>query len=319
MRAVGEVNGAGLAPLVHVALVAVSVEEADAGELHLARPPPVGRPRRHRRLRALVLDTERPRLLAGDVTEVAPHDLAGRPRRHHAPRVEPHRLVAQPLDAPEIVGDEDDRFPPRLELLDLPHALVLERLVADGEHFVDEEDVGIHGDGDGEAEPHVHARRVGLHRAVDEDLETGEGHDLVEALPDLGPGEPEEDPVDVDVLPARELGMEAGPQLDEGGDAPGDGHRAQGGLEDAADDLEEGRLAGAVRADDPDHAPAWKHEAHVAERPHLLAREQAPGPAAHEEVLDRPDLAVAVEAEPLGHPLEPDGRVTGSAPTHGPS
>ena len=41
--------------------------------------------------------------------------------------------------------------------------------------------VGVDVDGHGEAEPHVHARRVVLHLLVDELLELGEGDDLVEA------------------------------------------------------------------------------------------------------------------------------------------
>ena len=77
-------------------------------------------------------------------------------------------------------------LPRGLELLDLAHAPVLEGLVPDGQHLVDQEDVGVHRDRDREAEPHVHPRRVGLDGAVDEGLEPGEGDDLVEPRPDLG-------------------------------------------------------------------------------------------------------------------------------------
>ena len=61
-------------------------------------------------------------------------------------------------------------------------ALALERLVADREHLVDEQHVGIDVDGDCEAEAHVHARRVVLHLLVDEPLELGELDDVVEPL-----------------------------------------------------------------------------------------------------------------------------------------
>ena len=53
--------------------------------------------------------------------------------------------------------------------------------VADGEHLVDEQHVGIDVNRHREAEPHVHAGRVGLHRRVDEVLQLGELDDLVEA------------------------------------------------------------------------------------------------------------------------------------------
>ena len=57
--------------------------------------------------------------------------------------------------------------------------------VADREHLVDEQDVGLEVGGDGEAEAHLHAARVELHLAVDGVLELGELDDLVEASRDL--------------------------------------------------------------------------------------------------------------------------------------
>jgi hypothetical protein len=47
---------------------------------------------------------------------------------------------------------------------------VREALVADRQHLVDQQHVGIDVDGHGEAEAHVHAGRVGLDRRVDEVL-----------------------------------------------------------------------------------------------------------------------------------------------------
>ena len=73
-------------------------------------------------------------------------------------------------------------LPRRLNSRELVEALVREAFVADGEHLVDEQHLGIDVDRDGEPEAHVHARRVGLHRRVDELLHLGELDDLVEAL-----------------------------------------------------------------------------------------------------------------------------------------
>ena len=78
--------------------------------------------------------------------------------------------------------DEQDRLAAAPELGELVEALVREAFVADGEHFVDEQDVGVDVNGDGEAEAHVHPGRVRLHRRVDELGELGELDDLVEAL-----------------------------------------------------------------------------------------------------------------------------------------
>ena len=78
------------------------------------------------------------------------------------------------------MADQDDRAALLLEGADLVHALALERLVADGEHLVDEQQVGVDVDGDGERQPDVHARRVELHLGVDELLDAGEVDDRVE-------------------------------------------------------------------------------------------------------------------------------------------
>ena len=62
----------------------------------------------------------------------------------------------------------------------LAQAFLLERGVADGQHLVDQQDLGLEMGGDGEAEPHVHAAGVALDRRVEELLDLGEGDDLVE-------------------------------------------------------------------------------------------------------------------------------------------
>ena len=67
------------------------------------------------------------------------------------------------------------------EVLHAAEAAPLELRVADREHLVDEQDLGLEVRGDREREPHVHAARVALHRRVDELLDPGELDDLVEA------------------------------------------------------------------------------------------------------------------------------------------
>ena len=70
--------------------------------------------------------------------------------------------------------------PVPLELLHPPEALLLELGVADREHLVDEQDLGLEVRGDRERQAHVHAARVALHGRVEELLEPGELDDLVE-------------------------------------------------------------------------------------------------------------------------------------------
>ncbi len=139
--------------------------------------------------------------------------------RERAALVQPERFVAEPLDQVERVRHEQDRLAAAAELGKLVEALVGEALVADCEHFVDQQHVGIDVDRDRKPEAHVHPRGVGLHRRVDEFLQLGEVDDLVEPLLDLASGEAEHDAVDEDVLASRDLGVKAGAQLDERGDA----------------------------------------------------------------------------------------------------
>ena len=148
------------------------------------------------------------------------------------------------------MGHDQDGLAAPPELADLVQALPREGLVADGEDLVDEEDVGVDVDRHGKPEPRVHARRVGLDRRVDEALHLREGHDVVEALLDLAPGEAEHDPVDRHVLAAADLGMEAGSQLDQGGHAALHREAATGRLRYAGEELQECGLPRAVLADD---------------------------------------------------------------------
>ena len=97
-------------------------------------------------------------------------------------------MGAEPLDRLEVVADEEDRAALRAHVVHLAEALLLERGVADREHLVDEEDLGLEVRGDGEREAQVHAARVALHRRVDEPLDLGERDDLVELRDDLARG-----------------------------------------------------------------------------------------------------------------------------------
>ena len=73
------------------------------------------------------------------------------------------------------------------DVLHLAQALLLERGVADGEHFVDDQDLRLQVGGHRESQPHVHPAGVALDRRVEELLDLGEVDDLVELAPDLRP------------------------------------------------------------------------------------------------------------------------------------
>src|SRR5688572_17899999 len=124
----------------------------------------------------------------------------------------------------------------------------------------------------GEREPQVHAARVALDGGVDEALDLREGDDLVELPRDLGATHAEDRAVEVDVLAPGELLVEAGADLEQRPDAPGDVDPARGRRGDAREHLQQRALAGAVVADDAERLASRDLEVDVAQGPELLAR-----------------------------------------------
>src|SRR5262249_18758269 len=168
---------------------------------------------------------------------------------------------------------------------------------------VEEEKVGPDGTRHGEAEAGVHARRVALHRRVEEVLELRERHDRVELGADLGAAHAKDRAVEVDVLPPGQIGVEAGADLDQRRQPALDRQLPPRGHEDPAQVLEQRALAGAVVADDAERLPFVDAEADVAQGPELLAPERAGDRALDERgdeiaqrVVDLPLLELLVQA-----------------------
>src|SRR5690606_13590287 len=82
--------------------------------------------------------------------------------------------------------------------------------------------------------------------------------------------------VEVHVVPAGQLRMEPGTQLQHRVGTTVDDDLATGGLEHARHELEQRALAGAVAPEHAERLAPAQREAHVAQRPELLAL--APGP-----------------------------------------
>jgi hypothetical protein len=148
------------------------------------------------------------------------------------------------------VRNEKDCFAAPLEFSELVEAFVREPLVADGEHFVDEENFGVDVNGDRESETHIHPGRVRFHRRVDEVLQLRKLHDLVKAAGNLALAQTEHDPVDEDVLAPGDFGVKSCAKLDERGDAAIHVHRATCRFGDAGDEFEQRALARSVAAND---------------------------------------------------------------------
>ena len=129
------------------------------------------------------------------------------------------RSITQILHRRHLVTHKQHRAPPLSHLAHLAQALLLELSVADREDLVDEEDLGFEVGGDGEGQADAHAAGVALDGGVDKLLDAGEGDDLVELAVDLGFAHAEDGAVEVDVVAPGQLGMEAGADLEQAGDA----------------------------------------------------------------------------------------------------
>ena len=148
-------------------------------------------------------------------------------------------LIAILLDGIHGMGDQNDGL--GRVLLNLGEevvALALERLVADGEHLVEHEDVALSLDGHGERESHLHAGRVVLELLVHEVLKLGELHDVVVHRVDFFPAEAEQRAVEIYVLAAGKLWVETDSQFDERYELPRNRHFALLGLINLRDDLQ---------------------------------------------------------------------------------
>src|ERR1700730_6379782 len=213
------------------------------------------------------------------------------------------------------MGDEQNGLAPAFELAELIQALVREPFVAHRQHFVYEQHVWIDVYGHRKTESHVHPGGIRFHRRVDELLQLGKLHDLVEAPGHFALGEPEHDAVDEDVFAPGDLGMETGAQFDERRDAAPQRHSTRRGPGDAGHQLQRGALARPVAADDAVGLPRRHVERHALQCRKFLFRLQILDKAALQQgALERRELlAPRIAAIDLRDVDELDGVHTSSA------
>ena len=186
------------------------------------------------------------------------------------------------------MGDEHDRPALLLEREDPPEALSLERLVADGEDLVQQQDVGVEERRDREPEPHRHSRRVRADGPIDRVLELGECDDLVEAALDLGPCQTLDRAVQEDVLAPGEVHVKAGAELEQRANASLSAYATRRRLDDPGDESQQRGLARSVASDQADGLAVLDGDRDIAQCPHVTRGGLS---ALHNEILQRPRLS----------------------------
>src|SRR5512141_2109159 len=99
-----------------------------------------------------------------------------------------------------VVAHKENRPAVAGNVFHFAETFLLERGVTDSEHFVNEQDLGLEMRRDSKREPGVHARAVPFRRSVDELLDLGEAHDLLEATGNLAAPHSEYRAAQIDVL-----------------------------------------------------------------------------------------------------------------------
>lgn len=163
--------------------------------------------------------------------------------------IDPDGPVAHGLDGSSDVGCKYYGLAGLLEPLEEGGTLLLESDVPHGEDLVHDHDVASDIDEDGERQPPDHSGGIGTERIVYLLSEFGELDDAVDHRVRLLLGESEHGALDVDVLAAAEILMEPHAELQDAGHVPLDVDRSRIRIDDAADQLEQRALPGAVAAD----------------------------------------------------------------------
>ena len=124
--------------------------------------------------------------------------------------------------------------------------------------------------GDRKCETHIHAAAVALDGRIKKSFDLREGYDFVELRLDLGPRHSEDRAIEEDILSPGQFRVESGANFKQAGNPAAQPHAPAIGLRDAAQDLQQGRLARPVTTDNAQHFAALDLKAHITQGPELL-------------------------------------------------
>src|SRR5690606_33600002 len=149
-----------------------------------------------------------------------------------------------------VVADEQDGAAGPGDIRRFAEALLLKRVIADGEHFVDHQNLLVQMRGDGEGKAHIHTGGVALYRRIDEFFDLRKGDDLVETLIDLLLSHAEDRAVQINIFPPAELLVEARADFEQGRGAATDNRPPLRRRGDLGEYLQQRRLSASVLSDE---------------------------------------------------------------------
>jgi hypothetical protein len=161
--------------------------------------------------------------------------------------------VADPRDMPQIMGDKENGAITR-NLSNSLKALGAEGTIADSQNLVQNQNVGLHGGGHGEAKTHVHSGAVGLDGGINEFPDLSELDDVINPIVDFLFGESEQRTVHVDILSPRQDRIKSGAERDNGAYPPPGLDKSGIRFDQAVQHPEQGCFSGSIS---PDQAEAF--------------------------------------------------------------
>src|SRR3954465_11872957 len=109
--------------------------------------------------------------------------------------------VAQAFDGRHVVADEGDGASAGPYITHLPQTLLLKASVADGEHFIDQQDFRLEKRSHREGESQIHAAGIAFYRRINKLFHFGKGDYIVELALNLGTAHAKNGSVEEDVFP----------------------------------------------------------------------------------------------------------------------
>ena len=210
------------------------------------------------------------------VLQIRSADRLRVPLHHDIALVKPQDMVTEPDDRRNIMGHIQKRRAAGKHLLHARIAASSEVRIPDRQHLIADQDLRIDHRRDRESQASLHSGGIILDRGVQEALKLRELDNLIKMLLHEFSRMPEHRPIQEDVLPRRQLLVEACAELDHRCNFPPDLDRSLVRLQDACDHLEQRTLAGTICPDQPPGLPPLHMKIHILQRQELLEGQLIP-------------------------------------------
>ncbi len=156
----------------------------------------------------------------GGLFFVTRNDFVGGAEHFHAAVLEPHGDLAHPSHVRHSMTDQNRGVSFIDNLFHAIEAFLLEHRISYRQHFVENDNLRIQVGRDRKGQSNIHPAGVIFHWNIDELLQSGEFHDLIEPFAHFFSGKPKHGSVQVNVIPTGKFGMKTGPNFQETRQAP---------------------------------------------------------------------------------------------------